>query len=282
MPAAYKPDDSSGIKFYSLVVIMLIVVGAVVYSIYFADGRRKTADSGDSGDSGAADHGFTYGKRPAGTPAGKTGGYSSREAQNEAALDAIFAGQRKTPGKNKFSHVAAVRSLSSFSWDNSAYYEETVKPLEPMVKSAFDNIYDNQIRHLVENSNLNPALSAQIDQAEKHPLYLEALGYYNRGRYKEAIEIFANLADKSPNIYLKSISLGYLTEIYKKAGDKEQEKKAQAALIITNSKLYFKAFPGSEKLITLGQPPESKDVIKRLLAENPKMDFKPPKVTRDF
>ena len=279
MPAAYKPDDSSKIKFYSLVLLMLIVVGVIIYAIYFADNRRS--ETAGSGDDSAADQGFTYGKKPAKTPDGM-GKYSSREAQNEAALDAIFVGQRKTPGKNKFSHVAAVRSLSSFSWDNSAYYEETIKPLEPMVKSTFDNFYDNQIKHLVENSNLNPVLSAQVDQAEKHPLYLEALGYYNRGRYKEAIEIFANLADKSPNIYLKSVSLGYLVEIYKKAGDKEQEKKAQAALIITNSKLYFKAFPGSEKIITLGQPPESKDVIKRLLAEKPRMDFKPPKVTRDF
>lgn len=278
MPAAYKPDDSSSIKFYSLVLLMLIVVGVIIYAIYFADNRRsETAGSSDD----SADQGFTHGKRPAKTPDG-TGKYSSREAQNEAALDAIFAASRKTPGKHKFSHIAAVRSLSSFSWDNSAYYEETIKPLEPMVKSTFDNFYDNQIKHLVENSNLNPALSAQVDQAERHPLYLEALGYYNRGRYKEAIEIFANLADKSPNIYLKSVSLGYLVEAYKKAGDKQQEKKAQAALIITNAKLYFKAFPGSERIITLGQPPESKDVIKRLLAEKPKMDFKPPKVTRDF
>lgn len=276
MPGPYKPDDSSSLKFYSLVLLMIVVVGGIIYAIYFADNRRSETSTDQS-----EDQGFTFGKKPAQpTPGAKK--YASREAQNEAALDSLFVGQRKTPGKNKFSHVAAVRSLSSFSWDTSDYYEETVKPLEPMEKGSFDNYYDNQIKPMVENANFNSALSAQIDQAEKHPLYLEALGYYNRGKYKEAVEILANLAQQSPNIYLKSLALGYLVEIYKKAGDKEQEKKAQAALIINNSKLYFKAFPGSEKMLTIGQPPESKDVIKRLLAEKPKMDFKPPKKNRDF
>lgn len=280
MAGPYKADDSSSIKFYSLVLIMVLVVGGLIYALYFSGGGRQTQTGGDE-----PEEGFTYGKRPSGTPGKTPGGKApsmTREAQNEAALDAIFAGQRKTPGKHKFSHVAAVRSLSSFSWDESSYYEETVKPLEPMEKGSFDSYYDNNIKPMVESANLNPALSAQIDQAEKHPLYLEAIGYYNRGRYKEAVEIFANLAQQSPNLYLKSAALGYLQEIYKKAGDKEQEKKAQMALIINNSKLYFKAFPGSEKVITLGQPPESKDVIKRLLAEKPKMDFTAPKRTRDF
>ena len=279
MSGPYKADDSSAIKFYSLVVIMILVVGGLIYAIYFSGGGRRTqTDSGDS------DEGFTYGKRPTKTPSttpGKTPSMS-RDAQNEAALDSIFAGSRKTPGKHKFSHVAAVRSLSSFTWDDSSYYEETIKPLEPMEKGSFDNYYDNNIRPMVEHANFNPAVAAQIDQAEKHPRYLEAIGLYNRGRYKEAVEIFTNLAKDSPNLYLKSASLGYLQEIYRKAGDKEQEKKAQMALIINNSKLYFKAFPGSEKVITLGQPPESKDVIKRLVSENPKMDFKAPKRTRDF
>jgi|GEM_PF-3922450 len=273
MPAHYKPDDDSNLKFYSLLIIMLLIVCGLIYAIYFTGGIRRSSSS-------SSEDGLTFGpknKKPSGV---KDGAASSTNADD--GLDALFLGQRKTPGRNKFSHVAAVRSLSSFCWDNTAYYEETIKPLEPMAKSSFDEFYDRQIKPMAEMANLNPAVSAQVDQAEKHPLYLEAVAYFNKGRYKEAVEIFANLADKSTNIYLKSISLGYLVEIYKSAGDDEQEKKAQAALILNNAKLYFKAFPGTEKYMTAGQPAETKDVIKRLLSEKSKINFKAPKKSSNF
>jgi len=115
-----------------------------------------------------------------------------------------------------------------------------------------------------------------MQQAEQHPLFLQATELYQKGKYKEAAEVFANLADKSTNIYLKSLALGYLTDIYKKTGDAAQEAKAQNAMLAANAQLYFKAFPDIGDSLKKTYSKSDTAMKAFLKADLGKMDFKAP------
>lgn len=247
------------------VIIILVLIAAIIYLLYGGgeDASRTARPGGEE---------QTPGKKIVikSTP-DKT---YTPVTQDVGAIYGTGTGQ--VPPKNKLSHLQAVRELSNFAWDDNENYKSQLQPYEPMQESNFDQYMEKTVKPAIENSGFNMEMIGQINKAENNPQYLQAVDLYQKGKYKEAVEIFAMLAEKSNNIYLKSVALGYLLEIYKKTGDEQQAKAAQGALMVTNAKLYFKSFPGSEKTFTTFNK-EAEPVIKKLISEQPKMSFKPPK-----
>jgi len=246
-------------------IVILVLICAIIYLLYGNDDQSsRPRDAGEQTQPGKK---IVIKSTPNKTYAPVTQDLGSLYGTGDGA---------KVPPKNKLSHLQAVRELSNFTWDDSENYKSQLVPYQPMKQSNFDEYMEKKVKPAIENSGFNMEMIGLINKAEQNPQYLSAVELFNNGKYKEAVEIFAMLAEKSNNIYLKSVSLGYLLEIYKKTGDEVQAKAAQGALMVTNAKLYFKSFPGSEKTFTAFNK-EATPVIKKLISEQPKMSFKPPK-----
>ncbi len=266
-----------------ILLLIIILAGLIAFFLYKQNSSKREYSERTENE------GFSYGKKVIKhqTAGDKTYSYSSGSKSGAGTGTVYSSGATHSAGKgssvnlggggSSLSNIPAIANMT-FSWDDSPYYKELLKPIPPPEKTTAEKIFDDKIKPLIDNCGFNEAMISQVNQAESHPLYTQALAYKKSGNYKSAIELLSNLAEKSDNIYLRSISLAQLTELYSLAGDEEQNKKAQAALMVMNAKLYFKAFPGTEKTFLMIQP-EAKGVIQKLLAEEPKMKFTEPKKT---
>lgn len=259
-------EENNGLK-WLLIILLLIIAAAVIYFLYGGFDGSSNRSSKRSSD------GFSYNKKVKTSSSKTTSGSSGYSNIDNGPL---FGGKSKVPAKNKASHIKAVASLNNFTWDDGEYYKSTITPLEPMKQSSYNEFFENELKPMLDASGFNTAMIPLMQQAEQHPLFLQATDLYKKGRYKEAAEIFANLADKSTNVYLKSLALGHLTDIYRKTGDTIQEAKAKDAMLAVNAQLYFKAFPDIGDSLKKAYP-KSDNVMKAFLkSDTGKSDFKAP------
>ena len=258
-------EENGGLK-WLLIILLVIIAGALFYFIY-------GGSDGSSSRSKKSSDGFSFNKKvktsPSKTTADSTG-YSNIDN------GPLFGGKSRVPAKNKASHIKAVASLNNFTWDDGEYYKSTITPLEPMKQSSYNEFFENELKPMLDASGFNTAMVPLMQQAEQHPIFLQATDLYKKGRYKEAAELFANLADKSTNVYLKSLALGHLMDIYKKTGDGAQEAKAQTALLAVNAQLYFKAFPDIGDSLKKAYPKSDTAMKAFLKTDTGKSDFKAP------
>ncbi len=259
-------EENGGLK-WLLIILLLIIIAAVIYFLYGG------SDSSSSRSSKRSSDGFSFNKKVKNASSKTTSDSSSYSNIDNGPL---FGGKSRVPAKNKASHIKAVAGLNNFTWDDGEYYKSTLTPLEPMKQSAYNEFFDANIKPMIDASGFNTAMVPLMQQAEQHPVFLQASDLYKKGRYKEAAELFANLADKSTNIYLRSLALGYLTDIYKKTGDAVQEAKAQNAMLAVNAQLYFKAFPDIGDSLKKAYPKSDTAMKTFLKADTGKSDFKAP------
>lgn len=242
----------------------------------FSHTNRPPKDGGPSDSSGTA------GPLAAGGDAGMDDYSPLTHRQIQAPRDGFIYHNQETVTvvlpANRFSPVAAVRD-SNFTWDDSPYYKAHTAVMPPMAKPEIDKFIEEKLLTRLDDIDFNQEIAPLMRRAASDPSIKNAADLINRGRYDEAFKILRSIAQTTDNIFLKSLAVSNLANLYMLSGDAAQQKKAEASLAVINTQLYLKTFPDKTNALK-NISAMARDAVKRFENDRPYVGFKPP--NKDF